>query len=422
MRIFHRRSSQLRQRFTTSLLATALAFGVACGSDKDDGANGGGSGNGSGNGNATGSGGTNDGSGGDGAGTGSTGGMSSGTGGSGGSGGSTNPNNTACGLASRPGTTGSTPDFEGCTGISMEAEAVAADIFILLDRSTSMGDHRVSSEEDAPTRWEAITGALAEFISAPETANLRVGLQYFPRFETGSGALECSSDGYAAPAVPIDRVTEEHRDALLAEIDSLYPHGLTPAVPAVAGALQYAKEWAEEHQDRPTVLVWAADGFPTECDDTSISTLEDLAEEYGNGTPRVATFVVGLGPVANLKRVADAGGTEAFFVSDCPTAVEDLLAALKRVSSSPTLCEFEVPDPPEGEFIDPDKVNVTFTTSTGATEVVRKVPDADSCSGGGWYFDDPDEPTTIRICPASCGRFGGGSIDIVLGCETISLQ
>ncbi len=420
MRIFHRRSSQLRQRLTTSLLATALAFGVACGSDKDDGSNGGGGGSGSGNGNATGSGGANDGSGGDGAGTGSAGGMSSGTGGSGGS---TNPNNTACGLASRPGTSGSTPDeFKGCTGISMEAEAVAADIFILLDRSTSMGDHRVSSEEDAPTRWEAITGALAEFISAPETANLRVGLQYFPRFETGSGALECSSDGYAAPAVPIDRVTDDHRDALLAEIESLYPHGLTPAVPAVAGALQYAKEWAEEHQDRPTVLVWAADGFPTECDDTSISTLEDLAEEYGNGTPRVATFVVGLGPVANLKRVADAGGTEAFFVSDCPTAVEDLLAALKRVSSSPTLCEFEVPPPPAGEFIDPEQVNVTFTTSTGATEVVRKVPSVDSCSGGGWYFDDPEEPSTIHICPSSCGRFGGGSIDIVLGCASISLQ
>src|SRR5690606_29384311 len=139
------------------------------------------------------------------------------------------------------------------------------------------------------------------------------------------------------------------------------------------------------HQDRPTVLVWAADGFPTECDDTSISTLEDLAEEYGNGTPRVATFVVGLGPVADLKRVAHAGGTEAFFVSDCPTAVSHLLAAGERVSCSPTVCEFEVPGPADGEFADPDKVNVTFPTSTGATEVVRKVPDDDSCSGGGWY-------------------------------------
>lgn len=338
--------------------------------------------------------------------------------------GSSDPNNTACGLANAPPNpgTGTGTDFEGCTGISLEAEPIPADIFILLDQSSSMGEHRVvTGDPDSPTRWEAITTALKEFISAPESAALRIGLQYFPQLGD-MGATECSAAAYASPTVPIALVTEEHRDTLVESIDEHFPSGLTPAIPALDGALQYAQAWAADNPDRPTVLLWAADGYPTECDDTSITTLEDLAEEYSTATPRVATFVVGLGLVANLQRVAEKGGTEAFFVSECPTAVEDLIATLERVSSSPTLCEFELPEPPEGEFLDFDEVNVTFTPNGSRTEIVHRVSGPDNCVGGGWHYDDEETPTSIQVCPATCGRFGGGRIDIVVGCESVSLQ
>src|SRR5690606_28720627 len=142
-----------------------------------------------------------------------------------------------------------------------------------LDRSSSMGEHKVGSDADAPTRWEAITAALKEFLNAPEAAALRIGLQYFPLMGE-MGATECSAEGYASPTIPIALMTDEHRNALIESIDESFTAGLTPAVPALDGALRYARQWAEDHPDRPMVVIWAADGYPTECDDTSITTLE----------------------------------------------------------------------------------------------------------------------------------------------------
>lgn len=414
MRTFRRRFSSLRQCLVSPLVPTVLslsvlAWGAACGSKKDDDTH-----KSEGTGSDTSSGGS---------GTGGSDGASGAGNDTGGTTGNTDPNNTACGLANAPqnpsSDNGST--FKGCTGVSLEAEPVPADILILLDRSSSMGEYRVGSDPDSPTRWEAITTALKDFLNTPESSVLRIGLQYFPQMGD-MGATECNAEGYASPTIPIALMTEDHRDALVESIDQNFPSGLTPAIPALDGALQYARQWAEDNPERPTVLLWAADGYPTECEDTDITTLENLAEEYSKGTPRVATFVVGLGLVANLQRVADKGGTEAFFVSDCPTAVEDLKATLKRVSSSPTLCEFDLPEPPEGEFLDKNKVNVTFTPKGSSTEIVGRVLGPEHCVGGGWHYDDEDDPTSIQVCPASCSHFGGGRIDIVVGCESVSLQ
>src|SRR5690606_25562978 len=230
-------------------------------------------------------------------------------------------------------------------------------------------------------------------------------------------------------------VTDDHKQALLDSIDGQFPSGFTPAVPAVAGALAYAKDWAENNPERPTMLVWAADGYPTDptedvdgCDDITIGSLEALAEEYATGSPRVGTFVVGLAELPNLKRVAQKGGTErAFFVSECETAVEDLLASLKRVSSSPALCEFHVPEPEDGGLVDTNLVNVTFTPDGGKAEIVYRVASSADCTSGGWYYSGQamsaggasgaSEEHIIRVCPQTCGRFGGGTVDIVVGCQ-----
>ena len=420
-----------------SIGALACSVSLACSSDPpDDGGNDSGSGS---TGSTTDSGSGSTGSSTD-SGSGSTGSGSGGNGSSSG-GSSSNDPDDACGSSTDTASgnlggsgSGSLPEFDSCTGQSFESEASEADIFFLVDRSVSMGDHNVvESDPDSPTRWEALTVALKDFFGDPSSENLRVGLGYFPKF----GDEACDVDAYATPDVEIDFMTT-NADALIASIDentseksdgSLFPTygGLTPSVPALTGALQYAKEWADEHPERPVVVVFATDGYPTDptstveddCDDISIASLEAVAEEYLQGDPRISTFVVGIGEVSNLKRVAEAGGTDqAFFVNDCPTAVEDLTESLKRVANSPALCGFEVPEPPAGQTVDADEVNMVFTPKNGTPEIIYKVPNSSNCGSGGWYYFNNDEPTQIVVCPESCSMFGGGTIEIVVGCES----
>lgn len=436
------RSSQRNRPWLPALVIGALvsAVSAACsssppGTDNSSDANGSGStGSGTDSGSGSTGSGTDSGSGGAGSGTdsGST---------SGGSGNTVNDPNDACGLSTTGngsghlgGSSGAVvPGFESCSGVSFESEASESDIFFLVDRSVSMGEHRVSDAAGAPTRWEALTVALKQFFADPASDRLRVGLGFFPKF----GDESCDVDAYATPDVEIDFLSE-NADALIAAIDEntsedadgdLFPRygGLTPSVPAYQGALTYAKQWAEDHPERPTVVVFATDGYPTDptaaedaCDDTSISTLEDLAEEYVSGEPRISTFVVGIGEVSNLKRVADAGGTKnAFFVNDCPTAVEDLAISLKRVANSPALCGFDLPEPPAGQTLDIDEVNMVFTPRNGAPELIYKVPTTGNCgTKGGWFYDNANEPTKILVCPQTCSLFGGGTIEIVVGCES----
>lgn len=421
--------------------AIVCSISLACSSDPMDSGSDNGSDSGNDSGSDSGTGGNGSGTGGSGSGTDSGAGgngSSSGGKGSGGSG-STNDPDDACGSTSDPGNGnlgGSSsvdlPEFDGCTGASFESEATAADIFFLVDRSVSMGEHNVvESDPDSPTRWEALTSALKEFFADEASENLRVGLGYFPKF----GDDACDVDAYATPDVAIDFLGS-NADALIESIDentletggALIPRngGLTPSVPALTGALTYAQEWADEHPERPVVVVFATDGYPTDptaeddaCNDTAISSLEAVAKEFLEGDPRITTFVVGIGEVSNLKRVAEAGGSNnAFFVNDCPTAVADLTTSLKRVANSPALCGFDIPEPPLGQTIDPDEVNVVFTPKNGTPEIIYKMPNSGNCGSGGWYYDNNNEPTEIRVCPETCSMFGGGTIEIVVGCES----
>lgn len=87
-------------------------------------------------------------------------------------------------------------------------------------------------------------------------------------------------------------------------------------------------------------------------------------------------------------------------------------------------CEFPIPEPPAGEVLDPDEVNVEIGSAMGALDAIPRVDDLDGCGliADGWYYDDPAEPTMIFLCPQSCKTIQGikdGVINIGFGCETI---
>ena len=359
----------------------------------------------------------------------------SGSGGDGETGtGSSSSNGASCGLANQS-QSGADElqalidelEASSCEAESREAEPVPADIFIMLDQSTSMSNPVDASDPDSLSRWEALTEGLKHFIESDDARGLRIGIQYFGLPGSDDDGQSCNADDYGTPDVPIDALPD-NADALIESIDSHFPSNLTPSIPALEGALAYAKEWAsgDGAGGRPTVVVFATDGFPTQCEPRGVADLEEIADRYANptdGSAPITTYVVGVGKVANLQRVAEAGGSgDAFFVDDCPTAVEDLTTALGRVASSSALCDFAIPEPPEGQFLDPNQVTLVFSPDGSPPEFISRVQTQDGCGNGGWYYDDAEDPERILVCSETCNRFGRGTLDLFVGCEPPDIQ
>ncbi len=100
-------------------------------------------------------------------------------------------------------------------------------------------------------------------------------------------------------------------------------------------------------------------------------------------------------------------------------------AVAQQVIGGATLsCSYEIPPPPEGEVFDKDEVNVSFDDGQGGTLDIGRVDDPGMCGAvtDGWYYDNPDDPSVIIVCPQTCDKIQGfeqASIAVIFGCETI---
>jgi hypothetical protein len=93
------------------------------------------------------------------------------------------------------------------------------------------------------------------------------------------------------------------------------------------------------------------------------------------------------------------------------------------IMSAPLPCDYTIPPPPKGDTLDPNKVNVGYTSANGgAEEVFPRVNDQAGCgSNSGWFYD-PGK-TKVLLCPQACTKAGnGGSMNIAFGCSTIVLN
>ncbi|MCA9593375.1 MAG: hypothetical protein KC776_08685 [Myxococcales bacterium] len=95
------------------------------------------------------------------------------------------------------------------------------------------------------------------------------------------------------------------------------------------------------------------------------------------------------------------------------------------IGKSKLECTWSIPDPGNGETINPKKVNVRFTPSAGAPVDIYHVNSATDCTpAGGWYYDNDQNPTQVIACPATCSTIQAddqGSIDVLFGCDTVQV-
>ena len=321
---------------------------------------------------------------------------------------------------------GSAPDM-GCASESQEAKAIPTDLLVLLDQSGSM-----TLEGD---RWDPTSTALKAFATNPASSGLGVGLQYFP---LGASTTEdpaiCQSANYLTPDVPIAALPDNAM-ALTSSIDAHYftaaegedaAHWGTPTRPAVEGALQYLATYQTANPERRLYLLLATDGQPSKlCPGNDIDGIASVLAAAAAKTPPILTFVIGIGELARLNALAEAGGTghPAFIVDAAGTTTEaQFSAALDAIRHTALPCEFAIPQPSFGR-IDPGQVNVEFNDTAGKV-VFPKVTGAAACVTGEatWYYDSDTAPTQVIMCPTACETLKGGDgrIDIVFGCKTVT--
>jgi hypothetical protein len=308
---------------------------------------------------------------------------------------------------------------EACVGVDFEAEPLPADLFIMMDRSISQSKEIPGTNT---TRWDALRDAVKDFAATAADSDIRVGIGFFGRTGGRDDELDCDVDYYATPKVEIAPLADVGDD-LVSAIEDQVPSGLTPTRPALEGALQYATEYARENPQRVVSVLLVTDGFPTQCTAVaSVSDLVDLAEMARTTEPYVRTFVIGLAAEGNLNSIARAGGTNGAYLVDEGDTTASFSRALENITNTPVPCEFEIPEPPQGEVLNPDEVQVVYTPAVGDAEEIPRLASRDVCTdqrakNGGWYYDDNDAPTRVRVCPCTCSRFGAGNVEIRLGCE-----
>jgi hypothetical protein len=307
--------------------------------------------------------------------------------------------------------------IEACNGVSVEAEAVPVDVFVIMDRSQSMG---LTVRGSQLTRWDALHAAMQSFTQNPDAAGIRAGIGFFSLSGGADDAQDCNPAGYAAPSVPIGLISEVGPN-LAAAMNDVTPGGLTPTVPALQGALSYARSWAQKNPGRATTVVLVTDGFPTQCDNAP-EHISEAAQAGYQSPEHIRTFVIGVGDVAkfNLDNYARAGGTKTAYLTDAGDVTTTFVDALNNITNRALACEYQLPPPPDGMKLDTTKVQVVYTPASGAAEEVPSISSLSACAknpNGGWYYDNADSPSKITVCPCTCARLQAGRVDVRLGCK-----
>jgi hypothetical protein len=309
-------------------------------------------------------------------------------------------------------------------------------MYIMFDQSGSMATGN-------PTRWQAVTAGLKNFVQS--STGIGVGLQYFALKATGScpstcavdadckgfgpcfagmclscsgGADSCEAADYASPEIEIAPLPGV-ASAIINSLNAHTPESGTPTSAALQGAVDHAKAWAGAHPGRETIAVFITDGEPTSCD-TNVDSINAIAAAGLSGAPSVRTFVIGIGDAAALPSmhgIAAAGGTESARLLDTTKDVsQQFLNAMGDIRRSATGCVYTAPPGDSG------KVSVEYTPgSGGAAQLFGRVLSKGACpwNGDGWYYDNNANPKTITLCASSCSKVSAdsqGDVALLTGC------
>ena len=209
----------------------------------------------------------------------------------------------------------------------------------------------------------------------------------------------------------------------------------------IEGALRGMAEYTSTHvtEGREMIGVLLTDGDPYGCEE-DIGALSTIISDHLAATG-LRTFIIGMEGAtdANLEQLALAGGADPhddycgsltppchyFNVGNgSGDAIASALHAIVQ-QSAPLPCTYDVANltPPEGQTLDYNQVNVTLTDPVAGVSTIGRVSDPSLCPADlpAWYYDNPQAPTTLNLCPTACASVSavtaGTTLSLIVGCE-----
>jgi hypothetical protein len=330
-----------------------------------------------------------------------------------------------------PGTTGAYPCLENpqgaCAGKLYKGQSLPTDLFVMFDQSGSM----LKKDDGVTTRMDAVRNAVDQFMQAPESGGLGIGIGYFGYHPLQCACTSCNPSDYATPKVTIGDLPAQ-AGAIMGSLKEIKPEGETPTGAAIRGACMYAKTRKAAEPMRNIAILLVTDGEPeaplTSMKGTCNPTIEDASAAAGEcAAAGIPTYVLGVGPALNnLNQIAAAGQTRsAYLVANGGTP--GIVKALGEIRSNATIpCQMMIPRVGLAEAIDFMKVNVVYSDAACKVSTFGYVEAADKCNGqtGGWYYDNAMMPTQINLCGPTCEQVkaAGGQLVVSVGCMTRVIQ
>lgn len=298
-----------------------------------------------------------------------------------------------------------------CAGGTAKAGLKKVNLFFAIDRSMSML-LKSTGLPGQPTRWKQTTDAIKGFAMDTRSAGLGVWMRLWPYNKDASCPavypMGCQSAGCAVPNVPLATLSaasapaDAQEAAVIAALDLGTPdYGNTPLYPSLKGVLSAAQAHQTTHPDEATVVVLVTDGEPTYCD-TSAGHIAGLAAD-ALAASGVRTFVIGIADVseATISMIAAAGDGQYFLVGSgaaVPVA-QQVEAALSAIRTTLVACTFPLPD---ASTFDVASMTVTLLEESAGAHPLQEVAGSGDCAAGGWYYDDPESLSKLRLCPSTC--------------------
>jgi hypothetical protein len=198
-------------------------------------------------------------------------------------------------------------DTDGSTGNDGGSCYAPVDMFIMQDRSGSMGtDCNIGSTTNS--KWCHAINALSGYFNSTSAAGNAAALQFFP-LQNQTNALCATGAGYNVAALPTPppaytTLPTSSFDALLNATNDTGGGG-TPTEAAIRGLTQFTA--GNRRGGRVTIGILITDGDPNGCDENLTDLSNLLQTQYANTTLR--TYVIGMTGAtdANLEIIAQGG-------------------------------------------------------------------------------------------------------------------
>jgi hypothetical protein len=328
-----------------------------------------------------------------------------------------------------------------CSDWNATSTVLPASLMLVVDVSLSM--NQTTPATGRRTKWDITREALTTALNAlPD--DTQVGLLLYPNQDPGTNTTAqdvsaCVNVAALVPPAALGAGAQGHRqdlitalgdadvqsgrgtpthDALAAGYDAFFNSGL-----AGSGFVLLITD------GQPNYLrgcIGPSDGF---ADVDTQPIIDETALAFSQG---ILTFFIGSPGSEDgrdwLSRAAQAGGTAYAGCSDTGpeychfdmTTQPDFSAALNdalaQIAGSVISCSYPIPEAPEGSTIDPNKVNLVYTTDAGSVLILRN--DQPDCDVGWQYTADGTE---IHLCSATCeaaSQERSAKVELFFGCDT----